>query len=94
MIVTRCPRASNNAPKLAAVSPFPMEETTPPVTKINFCFRAFVVDLAVDTLTDFAVVVFFVVAFAVVAVLLFAIISPDLRVFRAWPNLREYPPLN
>ena len=33
---TRSPRISRSAPKDAAVSPLPNEETTPPVTKIYF----------------------------------------------------------
>src|SRR5215510_10901774 len=34
--VTFSPRASSNAPREAAASPLPSEETTPPVTKMNF----------------------------------------------------------
>src|SRR4030095_1897154 len=33
---TRYPRASSSAPIDAAASPLPSEETTPPVTKMNF----------------------------------------------------------
>src|SRR5258705_9133174 len=33
---TRKPRASSSAPSEAAASPLPSEETTPPVTKMNF----------------------------------------------------------
>src|SRR5215813_3917608 len=34
--VTRKPRASSNEPMEAAASPLPRDETTPPVTKMNF----------------------------------------------------------
>jgi hypothetical protein len=37
-IETFKPRASINAPIEAAASPLPREETTPPVTNINFVF--------------------------------------------------------
>jgi hypothetical protein len=37
-MVTLSPLASRRAPKEAAASPLPIEETTPPVTKINFVF--------------------------------------------------------
>src|SRR5262249_17455410 len=37
-IVTLRPRASRSAPSDAAASPFPSEETTPPVTKMNLVF--------------------------------------------------------
>src|SRR5512138_715748 len=36
--VTRSPRASSNAPSDADASPLPIDETTPPVTKINLVF--------------------------------------------------------
>src|SRR5690606_27328172 len=36
MLVTRRPRASMSAPMEAAARPFPMELTTPPVTKMYF----------------------------------------------------------
>jgi hypothetical protein len=39
MCVTRSPRASISAPIDAEVSPLPIEETTPPVTKTNFVRR-------------------------------------------------------
>jgi hypothetical protein len=34
--VTRKPRCSISSPSELAAKPFPKEETTPPVTKINF----------------------------------------------------------
>src|ERR1044071_755235 len=37
-IVTLRPRLSSSAPRDAAASPLPREETTPPVTKINLVF--------------------------------------------------------
>src|SRR5262249_34131847 len=36
--VTRSPRASSNAPIDADATPFPSDDTTPPVTKMNFVF--------------------------------------------------------
>jgi hypothetical protein len=39
MLVTVSPRASISAPTVAAASPLPIEETTPPVMKMYFVRR-------------------------------------------------------
>ncbi len=36
IIVTRSPRSTSRRPSDAAAIPFPSDETTPPVTKMNF----------------------------------------------------------
>src|SRR5688572_19388189 len=47
MCVTARPRASISAPMDAEVSPLPMDETTPPVTRTNLV-RRFTVDITED----------------------------------------------
>ncbi len=36
IIVTRSPRSTSSRPSADAAMPFPSDETTPPVTKMNF----------------------------------------------------------
>ena len=46
------PRASSNVPRLAAVNPLPIDDTTPPVTKMYFCFIASLTDRVADFLEE------------------------------------------